>query len=299
MSRTTISMMYERAGLALFAGSLAFACAGAPMEEPRPAQPEAQRAYAVEEAVEAPAAESEPPDREPPGPIESAWLALADLDGHGCADEDLIFDYGDGGGMRNFFCRALTVVSWKAFLDLAPVPPFLDGPHPEGKLELQAEHEFGRYDPVFVRWAVDHLIPAADDPYLRKRTQPTYDRAMRELARTYWETQRALAADPDWKHQVMQRYLEAVETGGVSSGLFYLSDVLGDANDNWGGYNPNHVRSATMWWLRRSHDDTEALWREGLERLLSTYDADWLRAHKGAWPGALPELPGTVRPEYK
>src|SRR5438874_1674024 len=87
--------------------------------------------------------------------IAEAWRALPET-GSGCG-ADLDFDYGVEGGMRNFFCRALTIFSWKRLLSLAPAFPFLSGPHTNGKLELQSKKQFGHYDPQFVRWAAAAL----------------------------------------------------------------------------------------------------------------------------------------------
>ena len=88
--------------------------------------------------------------------IAEAWQFLPQS-GSACDEDDLSFDYGIDGGMRNFFCRALTVYSWKAFIASAPVPPFLSGPHRDGKLELNSEDEFGYYNPKFVIWATNAI----------------------------------------------------------------------------------------------------------------------------------------------
>ncbi|OGQ24391.1 MAG: hypothetical protein A2138_06825 [Deltaproteobacteria bacterium RBG_16_71_12] len=252
------------------------------------------------------------PGAGPPGPtqaaptprkaatIAEAWRALPTITGHGCADEDLIFDYGAGGGMRNFFCRALTVFSWKTLLSLAPTAPFRAGPHQGGKLKLDSERDFGRYDARFVRWAVDNLIPAENDGALRAETQAAYDAQVRTLARTYWEVQRAIASNPAWRTREVNIYLRAADDASVkwdASVIWFYHDVLGT---DWGGYDPNHIRSATMWWLRRTKDGTAALWHGGLEKLLGTYDAAWLGAHRGPWPKKLPERPRRAQaPEYR
>jgi hypothetical protein len=221
--------------------------------------------------------------------IAGAWLALPRAEGHGCGT-DLIFDYGDGGGMRNFFCRALTIFSWKRFLTLAPVSPFRAGPHRNGKLDLNSE-EFGRYDPRFVRWATDNLIPARQDPTLRRSTQPIYDKSMRDLARTYWDVHRALTSNPTWRAAEQRAYV------GGQRDSWILHDLLGDSSEDWGGYDPNHVRSATLWWFRRHEDGTADLWQQGLVRLLETYDRKWLDEHRQAWTRPLPRRPET--PEYR
>ncbi len=211
--------------------------------------------------------------------IVEAWTRLPDT-GSACGD-DLIFDYGKDGGMRNFFCRALTVYSWKTFLASAPRAPFRKGPHKNGKLNLKAERDFGRYDPAFVTWATTALIPAAGDEALRAATQPVYDQQVRELAHVYFLVDQALSADAKWVERERQRYLVSMDKKGGGWDVWEITDayhsVLGTPEQDWGGHDPNHVRSAVMWWLRRHHDETAALWRVGLVRLLTTYDAQWLR----------------------
>jgi hypothetical protein len=297
--------------LALATFALATACAGgaagtgdveAPRGQTESEEAPAEAPVAVPEspdhAVQAAAHEPAPLDR-PPATIAAAWRALPYIDGHGCDEEDLFFDYGDHGGMRTLFCRTLTVFSWRTFLELAPFGPFRSGPHPEGKLNLQSPDEFGHYDPRFVQWAVDNLVPAARDPQLREATQPLYDRTIRGLARTYWETHRAVSSDRSWQRLQADRYLRAAQAGRVQMEFHEMYELLGDANARWGGHDPNHVRTATMWWLRRHLDGTDTLWANGLEVLLLTYDRSWFSARRGPWTGRLPRPPRGDTPEYR
>jgi hypothetical protein len=216
--------------------------------------------------------------------IIDAWRKLPQA-GNGCG-EDLVFDYGLDGGMRNFFCRALTVFSWKTFLPLAPVQPFLSGPHKAGKLNLKSR-DFGRYNPEFVRWAAKALNPAALDPALREQTQSVYDSQVRSLARLYYRVWRVLSHDRAWLESERQFYKSAMAKGEgdpMGPALYLYHNVLGESSDA----DPNHVRSATMWWLRRSLDETAPLWLEGLESLLATYDATWLKAEQQKTPQPAP-----------
>ncbi|MDG5816816.1 hypothetical protein QA601_17095 [Chitinispirillales bacterium ANBcel5] len=231
--------------------------------------------------------------------IEDAWLAIPAIDGNGCDREDLGFNYGIHGGMRSFFCRVLTVFSWQTFIDLAPVNPFHSGPHQEGQLNLNSDYQFGYYDRRFVRWAVDNLIPGSSDNKLRTLTRGIYNKNIRSLARTYWQTYRAISSDTNWLQFQTKRYIKAAENGRANREFFDTYELLGGGRKNWGGHNPNHVRTATMWWVRRTIDETEDLWAEGLRRLLETYDSAWFQDNNNE-PWTRP-LPPTTRmyPEYK
>jgi hypothetical protein len=204
--------------------------------------------------------------------------------GSACGD-DLIYDYELDGGIRNVFCRALTVLSWKTFLAMAPVPPFLGGPHQNGKLDLHAS-TFGSYNPAFVTWATRTLLPAETDSALRKQTQPVYDKQLRHLARLYFLVDKAAATDPLWRVQQQHAPQD-------------VADLFGDPAHNWGGHDPNLVGSAMSWWMRRDQDGTTPLWRDGLVRLLRTYDAAWLTAEqKRPSRASLPRATSSV-PEYR
>jgi hypothetical protein len=229
----------------------------------------------------------------PSSPIAAAWVKLP-TKGSACADVDLGFDYGIEGGMRNFYCRARQVLPWKTFRDVAPTI-FRAGPHAkDGALELHSERDFGRYDPAFVRWANEHLIPAASDDTLRAATQGIYDAQVKSLAHAYHLVDLVMTANPAWITRERQVYPAVDATGAVTVTDVYAAtepyyDLLGSADHNWGGFDPNVVRGATMWWLRRHEDGTAALWRQGLTKLLVTYDAAWLKATKAPKTARLPQ----------
>jgi hypothetical protein len=228
--------------------------------------------------------------------VAEAWQLLPQS-GSACDEDDLSFDYGIDGGMRNFFCRALTVYSWKAFIAAAPVPPFRSGPHRDGQLELNSEDEFGHYNPKFVVWATNALIPAADSPLLRQKTQGVYDAQVAELAHIYFLVHQKLASNPALADIERRRYLDSSEE---SEGGIDPYEFLGDANSHWGGHDPNLVRSSVMWWLRRQEDATASIWHTGLIKLLTTYDLAWLREQNSSTTFQKWQAPPVkLKPEYK
>jgi hypothetical protein len=223
-----------------------------------------------------------------------AWSVLPTT-GNGCGN-DLIFDYGVDGGMRNFFCRALTTYSWRTFVAAAPTI-FRQGPHQAGKLNFNATNSFGYYDPTFVKWAADNLVPAATDTRLKAATQRTYDTQVRNLARVYFVVDKLFSSNPAWVKQAAKDYLETTKQGGPPSTYY---ELLGTGKNDWGGYDPNLTSSAATWWLRRHVDETAPLWRDGLRKLLSTYDATWLKKTDADAPlGALPTPENHDQPEYR
>ena len=213
--------------------------------------------------------------------IADAWRALGTTT-NACSERDLHFDYWPDGGVRNFWCHATSVLAWKAFVALAPHKPFSRGPHTQGKLALHDPRDFGRYNPAFVRWLVDNGVPAASDEALRAQTQPLYEKYVRQLARVYYVVHERLEQKPAWKKQQRNLYLKTMDEKNPDWGAYYdkYSTFLGEADSDWGGYDPNLQSASVAFWLRRDVDGTAPIFFEGLKKLLGTYDAAFLTPQK-------------------
>lgn len=212
----------------------------------------------------------------------NAWLALGTT-ANKCSERELHFDYWPNGGLRNFYCHALTTMAYQAVVKLAGVSPFVRGPHGQfgGNLSLNDPRDFGRYNPAFVQFLVDNAIPGASDQTLRVDTQSLYDSYVRQLARVYFVVHARLEAKPAWKKQMRNEYMRVMDEKKPDWGSYYdkFSTFLGEADSDWGGYDPNLQSASVAWWLRRDVDKTAPLFFEGLTKLLKTYDATWLETH--------------------
>ena len=149
------------------------------------------------------------------------------------------FDYHPKGGLLIFGCHVASVFTLQELHAASPHPIWASGPHGE-ELDLGNPSDFGHYDPDFVRWAGDALIPAARSPGFREATQGLYDENVAPLARIMWQTHRKLEAD---------HYDDGFD-GGVSG---------------------NVAKTAVGFWLRRELDGTADLWAANLHRLMSAY----------------------------
>jgi len=121
-----------------------------------------------------------------------------------------------------------------------------------------------RHNPEFVRWLLDTALPVAADPSLRSVAQPTYERSARALVRGLFG---------------MGFYLE---------GRHFGRDLLSDYRDSvregrypvfpYAVYNfVTESEGHAAFWLDRSVDATDGLYRELVERVLDTFDRDYLR----------------------
>jgi len=209
--------------------------------------------------------------------ISDVWRLLPES-GSACRSSE---PYGVDGGVRTLFCRALLIYSWKSFVALSPVPIFIQGPHANGKLNLDSSTDFGYYNPQFVTWAASALIPGASNSKIRIASQNVYDTQIKQLARIYFEVNQKLIDDPLLLERERVSYLSSLKdlSGNVSQNSNFWV-FLGSLKDDFGDYDSNHVRSSVMWWLRRYQDKTAPLWHKALFKLLSTYDSDWLEKKK-------------------
>jgi hypothetical protein len=230
-----------------------------------------------------------------PGPtVWDVWLMLG-----GTTNTCDSFDYYPDGGMRIFHCHVLSVVDWADILQDAPHPIFLSGPHVDGEIKLRrcrsgapCARTFGHYNPAFVGWAGEALIPGAEDDAFRRRTQKLYERYVRNLARTFWGTHLKLLSSPACTKGELALYQGAMDAGEADHyerwynfmDPSFCSRAHGPTGDGSGSttsgfqVNGNVAKSTVGFWLRRRIDGTEGLFLKALERLLGAYDAQWLAA---------------------
>ena len=215
-------------------------------------------------------------------PLQQTWLQLETTTNR-CAD---VFDYHPQGGMRSFWCHVQDNVDLMALELEAGVPIWLGGPHSSDRGPVWVRDDFGRYNPEFVRWLVDHAIPR--DEGFRDETQSQYDRFVRPLARTHHAVLRKLREQPGCASRELDLYAKAI-SGGTSD----TSGEWGPHYENWygflepgfcgrqdrhqpdGDYNGNVVKTAVGFWMRRYLDGTDKEFERGLVKLLDTYDSKW------------------------
>jgi len=239
--------------------------------------------------------------RVPPGrsTVKDVWRNL-DRTRNTCREE---FDYHPDGGMRIFACHLRSLITYKRLQKLAGTRIFLDGPHTRGHLDLEARRSFGRYNPAFVRWAVDNLIPAADNVAFRQRTQPLYDRYVRPLAAIFLVTYQKTRAEPGCFEREVERYtdfLRGAKGPRVSDMpyeryFYFMNKRFCEKPDGGFDYfvdrgfdgrvSGNVVKTCVAWWIRRTIDGTAFEWFRGLQKLIRTYDPELLDPPSPKDPG--------------
>jgi hypothetical protein len=201
----------------------------------------------------------------------------------GCAD----YDYFPEGGMRNFYCHLLGLVSPEQFEQLVGVPVFSGGPHHGATLDLENRRSFGRYNPAFVRWLRQSLVPALTSSAVRALGRGAYARAVAPLARIEYVTYQKLLHNPRCLEAERAKYEHALASGPIPDGYMeryydFMDDGFcgspeGDferrSDDGWDG---NVVKTAVGFWLRRWMDGTQKEFAAALTDFLSAYDPGFL-----------------------
>lgn len=200
-------------------------------------------------------------------------------------------------GVRGLSCVAANAIDpgiWVRWVDGA----FESGPHfADGesfRLDLTNERDFGHYNEDFVDWFIDNGIVGERRPVMRVLTQPIYNDHIRRLARIYWITHQDMEADGFPRSMpagILSDYADFLEGGPTPDGaeayeggfsVFAFTELsegllprigLRLTNDWEAKYEAN---TAFGFWLRRRVDGTHEMWCDGLERLLETYDGEWV-----------------------
>jgi energy-coupling factor transporter ATP-binding protein EcfA2 len=247
--------------------------------------------------------------------IEASWKAASYLDekanvssdpaAQAKADAELVASTGSSiPGLRWLYAHLKPLMNMAKMNSLAPDPIFLSGPH-EPDFNFRS-HDFGRYNPAFVRWSAENLIPAASDPAFREITTPIYQKHLKEIARLYYLAHLYVDQRAPEVSALRVKYLESIrERQGkpwVDSELnpnlvydkfasFFAEQYETDKKINWvdgthptrlsyrwltekGGY---YAYAAPGFWIRRQIDGTAPDFFAGLKKLLETYDADFLK----------------------
>lgn len=188
-------------------------------------------------------------------------------------------------GSRQVYSQLKVLLDIKKVQLLSGMKVFVNGPH-QGDMNFAA-NSFGYYNPEFLSWAKDRMIPAMNNEPLRRLTQPFYNNFLQDMSKIYYLTYQQLTYNQAMKERIKAEYLQAVAQGfpGYYSGGMFFERHFGlwEKNAELEQLTGIH-RVGPYWywvvslgfWIRRDIDGTSDDFIEILENLLRTYDSDWL-----------------------
>lgn len=277
MSMGTRPMTSHARICSLLAALLVASTGCGPAQAPAPITPTPVRPVQV--APDPPPGRASAFDTTADGAAREVWSGL-DRTENTCEDT---FDYHPRGGMRIFACHLYSLISYERIVQLSPVPIFVGGPHTESALVLDAQQDFGRYNPEFVTWMVDYAIPASRDDAFRAATQPLYDTYVRPLTQILRATYEKFQQFPECLARERGNYMTLLEQQALPDGnseqFFDFLDAgycsgpdNGDVYSMGSGMDGNVVKTAVAFWIRRDIDGTAAEFYRGLVLLRETYE---------------------------
>ena len=196
------------------------------------------------------------------------------------------YNYYPEGGMQSFACNVMSLAPFTALYEQAQIDLFLSGPHSNSALNLASKKDFGHYNPEFVRWAVENLVPGTRDSAFRAATQPMYDSYVAPLARLFYHTHRKIEREPVCFDKEVKRYQRALKKKKgprdfVERYFFFMnSDFCRRPDDEEyffkhgfdGGFDGNVTKTCVGFWIRRHLDGTREQFYAGLRQLLLAYE---------------------------
>jgi len=188
-------------------------------------------------------------------------------------------EYTGEAGVRALYCFARDILSYRSIETLFGEPVFLSGPHSNGYLYVQKQ-TFGHYNPAFVDWVKDKLVPEANDQAYIASTQPLYDKHLKNLMRAFYRTYVQFTHYPEpFMHErqllsdITEGRREAIYMGArwQDNTMRELIGLDGYAEGlNWG-----NLSVALRFWQRRSLDGTADNFFQLMDHVISTYDPQW------------------------
>lgn len=213
-------------------------------------------------------------------------------------------------GLLATFCAIRDVLGIDSLEALSGEPIFTSGPHAGDTLKVSDLRDFGRYNPAFVRWFSQRILPDSDDTAFIASTQALYDEFAKYMVRSFYLTYISCANHPDF-FEYERRLLElqvADDPGGVrplrnntdgpSLLDFYKIDsefhkivfdfrAIGFDDDQITHLSSNSfnkqlydLRAPIRFWTRRSVDGTADLIFQALRKLVRAYDAEFKASYE-------------------
>ena len=243
---------------------------------------------------------STPPPDSPPA-FADVWAALSGTETASYdACDGFMSGYVSTYGARGLACTTNTRIPLRTLLARYSGSVYTSGPHSLDASGLSVDllsDDFGHYDPEFVEWAVDNAIVGENDATVRALLAPVYRARFQQLARVYWSVYQNLASEgypdraPAGAPEAYAEYLASGVVPEMARTEYYpgfTMTVFSDRNEalardiagpgEWHFGAMYEANTAVGFWMRRRADGTQEAFRDGLERLLAAYDAEWLAA---------------------
>jgi hypothetical protein len=213
-------------------------------------------------------------------------------------------------GFRHLYCLVRNIISFPKVQSISGLSIFRTGGPHDKELNLSEPLRFGHYDPKFLEWVEQYVIPEGmNDAWFNRVTRLVYETRIGPPVRALYHAHEILFADPggyrafEERYQTVKKdYLEKRRRGETNEGRFdgdpatfektkaaYLKNIEEKSSDigfklgedvRWlsdylateKGDDWYLANTAGGFWVRRSIDGTEAQMFRLLKKLLQTFE---------------------------
>jgi hypothetical protein len=223
--------------------------------------------------------------------IKFAWQSLEDPATEKPCEDTRLAGAGMGDtagiqGLRGLYCYVESILGFPQVQQFSGLEIFIQGgPHNNSQPNFKA-NTFGYYNKDFVIWARENLIPTATEGPFKETIKRVYNKFLQKMARAYYVSYQYVNNHPEELKRVKTEYLRLVERYkgepwqgiGTDPGLYIqykaFQPFMKEMEKR--GYEIYSISVAPGFWVRRSVDGTAEEIFKGLEKLMRTYDAQFL-----------------------
>ena len=200
------------------------------------------------------------------------------------------------GGYQTLWCHRSAVVTLQALAAASGLPIFTSGPHTpnDETLALGEEKSFGHYNPAFVKWFADSVVPQKDSASVRL-TQAEYDASLKPLVTAFYKTDAKIRSEPGCFERERNAYKKLLDAQRLPTDYhnrwFYfmqptfcprMAQGLTDLRyfEDHGvdtGVNGNVALTVTGFFVRRSLDGTMPDFERALDKVVRAYQPELVR----------------------
>lgn len=209
-------------------------------------------------------------------PVNKVWIKMRELQNQCDA-----YPYFPDSGINSAYCFFKSMLPQSRLEKMSGHKVFLSSPHRNDNINNGSARAFGRYNPRFLRWAIDHFLPNIADQRALAVTQKNYQWGIATTAKHYYLAYLQLRIKNQENQKIRHDYRSAINQGKYYD-YEYLYDYfklefeepIAFANDG------NIMKTAVLFWIRREIDGTAAVFVEALEKLFARYEPQFLQRSK-------------------
>lgn len=207
--------------------------------------------------------------------INKTWMQPEKLRNQ-CKD----FPYFPNGGVHSAYCFIKTYLPLSKLELISGHKVFLSSPHIDDTI-VRTNKDFGRYNPRFLGWVIENVLPVTSYAEVKKVTEKTYINYFSKSAKTYYLVYLQLQLQNDDNAKIRGNITNAIR----EKNYYGYDEYYYYPNDNFEEYphkgkiikvNGNISKTAVPFWIRREIDGTSALFIQALEKVFMEYEPEFL-----------------------